>query len=208
MLYHSKERIKSLGEVFTPLPVVDEMLNLLAKDNSEIWADDQQLLFDPCCGTGNIITQIYKRRLDAFFEKNKKENNFDPVFNSVIDSLKNLCAVDICEENIKICRYRLFKITFEFLEKHLNVEIDLKFINSHKSFFAHLVAYIQLRIHCNEMLSSLSDAATARANAYKTKAGGVWFEKYGHKPIDFDAEPSFSDFLNAVKLIENLMNPS
>jgi hypothetical protein len=58
------------------------------------------------------------------------------------------------------------------------------------------------------MLSSLSDAATARANAYKTKAGGVWFEKYGHKPIDFDAEPSFSDFLNAVKLIENLMNPS
>ena len=63
--HRSKNRIKILGEVFTPESYVEDMLNILSKDNKNIWSDENIIFFEPNCGHGNIVIQIYKKRFDT-----------------------------------------------------------------------------------------------------------------------------------------------
>jgi len=84
------ERIKELGEVFTPIPLVEKMLDLV--DQNE-WSDPDKTFFDPACGNGNFLVAALKKKIDSGVEP--------------IDSLRAIYGVDIMKDNILDCRKRL-----------------------------------------------------------------------------------------------------
>ena len=57
----TKDRIKQTGEVFTPLPLVDEILDKLPP---EIFTDPTKTFIDPSCGNGNFLVQVIQRKHD------------------------------------------------------------------------------------------------------------------------------------------------
>ncbi len=65
LFHRSKDRIKDLGEVFTPSSYVEDMLNLLVKDKRDLWSDEQISFFEPCSGHGNIVLAITNRNFKA-----------------------------------------------------------------------------------------------------------------------------------------------
>lgn len=89
----SKERKKSLGEVFTPLDLVEKMLSHLPQD---VWSDPSKIIGDITgCGNGNFLVAVVRRRLEA---------GLTPV-----QVLSTTFGIDIMEDNIKECRRRLLK---------------------------------------------------------------------------------------------------
>ncbi|MGD0465790.1 MAG: hypothetical protein ABSA84_03755 [Gammaproteobacteria bacterium] len=184
--HRSKNRIKILGEVFTPEVYVEDMLNLLYKDNKSIWFDENVIFFEPSCGHGNIVIQIYKKRLEAIYKKSLSMGVRKATFHAIANAINTLWAIDIDPNNVTHCQSRVIKATFEFLKKKLGIENEYKIIQQEQDFIAHLLCAIKWCIHENETLSALSDSDTAEKNATKTKLGGKWFKKHGHKPINYE----------------------
>jgi ubiquinone/menaquinone biosynthesis C-methylase UbiE len=91
-LIKSKERVKDLGEVFTPPELVNEMLNKLPPD---CWEPEKTFL-EPACGTGNFLVEILKRKLDAG--------------HTPLQALSTIFAIDIMDDNVKESRKRLYSI--------------------------------------------------------------------------------------------------
>jgi type I restriction-modification system DNA methylase subunit len=53
---------KKFGEVFTPIKIVNEMLDILPKD---VWFDKNLKWFDPATGMGNFPIAIYQRLMES-----------------------------------------------------------------------------------------------------------------------------------------------
>ena len=64
--HRSRERIKDMGEVFTPDQYVQQMLALF---NDKLWADENAIFFEPSCGHGNIVLPILEKRISIFSRK-------------------------------------------------------------------------------------------------------------------------------------------
>jgi type I restriction-modification system DNA methylase subunit len=64
--------VQKHGEVFTPIEVVNYMLNLLP---SEVWRVRNPARFlEPACGEGAFLVEIYKRKLQAVIERATRNN--------------------------------------------------------------------------------------------------------------------------------------
>lgn len=93
-LTKSKERVKKYGEVFTPIWVVNEMLDNLS---SEAFEDVGKTFLEPTCGTGNFVVEIYRRKLNrAKNDRNKAEQ-----------ALRSLWCIELLEDNMIECRQRV-----------------------------------------------------------------------------------------------------
>lgn len=185
MSHRSKKRIRNLGEVFTPDPYISDMLTLLSKDNENLWKDEENSFFEPCCGHGNIVIQIYEKRISAIYENAISKKIQSPAYYAVANTINTLWAIDIDPTNINICRQRVLQTTLEFLSRELNIGY-LDILRVKQKFIAHLLCAINWHIYENEALSALSNEAIAKVNAEKTKVGKKWFSKNGHLPIDFN----------------------
>ncbi|WP_415064372.1 hypothetical protein [Bdellovibrio sp.] len=188
LFHRSKERIKDLGEVFTPELYVEEMLNLLAKDKRDLWSDEEISFFEPCSGHGNIVLPIYKRRLEGIYKKAMARGikNSEATFYAVANALNTLWAIDIDPKNIENCRSRVLSATLDFLKTKLEIKSDAILFSKKRDFFAHVLSAIKWHIDENETLSALSNPENAKASANLTKAGAKWFSQNGHHPMDFD----------------------
>lgn len=84
------DRVKLLGEVFTPTELVLEILDQLP---IEVW-DDGKTYLDPTCGNGQFLSAvlIIKQSL----------NHINP--------LETIYGVDIMQDNVDECRQRLIDI--------------------------------------------------------------------------------------------------
>jgi type I restriction-modification system DNA methylase subunit len=103
-LTKSEERVKDLGEVFTPGWLVSEMLDQLPE---EIWTDHTKTYIDPACGDGNILLRVVRRKI---------KNGSTP-----LQALQTTYGVDIMEDNVQACRRRLLKeVTGN--KKQINIE--------------------------------------------------------------------------------------
>jgi len=91
----SKERVKELGEVFTPPKTVSEMLDKLS---AKSWAHDCTVL-EPTCGTGNFLVQILQRKIDAGA--------------SPIQALSTIYGIDIMQDNVNESRKRMLQIALD-----------------------------------------------------------------------------------------------
>ena len=84
-------RKSKTAEVFTPNKLVNQMLNKLPK---EVWKKDKTFC-DPAVGNGQFLFWILIRKI--------KRNH------SPLAALKTLFGVDIMQDNIRECQWRLLK---------------------------------------------------------------------------------------------------
>jgi len=84
------DRVKKTGEVFTPTPLVLEMLQ---KMPLETFAPGKTV-FDPACGDGQFLVPVKYLKMFAF---NMTEE----------EALRDIYGVDIMRDNVDLCRMRL-----------------------------------------------------------------------------------------------------
>lgn len=85
-----KLRVKATGEVFTPTPLVQEILDKL---DPELFKDPSKTFLDPSCGDGQFLSEVLIRKV---------ENGID--FET---ALSTIYGVELMEDNAKLCRDRL-----------------------------------------------------------------------------------------------------
>ena len=83
-------RIKATQEVFTPTPMVQDILDKL---DPTLFQDAEQDFIDPTCGDGQFLGEVLIRKL---------ENGID--FETALSSLY---GVDLMQDNVELCRDRL-----------------------------------------------------------------------------------------------------
>ena len=83
-------RVKATGEVFTPTPLVQEILDQLP---TEVFTDPVKTFLDPSCGDGQFLGEVLIRKMEngSTFEQ----------------ALSTIYGVDLMQDNIDLCRERL-----------------------------------------------------------------------------------------------------
>ncbi len=100
----SKKRVTDHAEVFTDEREVDNMLDLVDDESTRI---DSRFL-EPACGDGNFLSNILERKLSTVKARyQKSESEFEKY---AILAVSSIYGVDLLEDNIDICRQRLFDI--------------------------------------------------------------------------------------------------
>jgi type I restriction-modification system DNA methylase subunit len=85
-----KNRVKATGEVFTPTPLVEEILD---KMDLEVFLDQTKTFLDPSCGDGQFLASVLYRKV---------QNGID--FKT---ALGTVYGVDLMQDNVELCRERL-----------------------------------------------------------------------------------------------------
>lgn len=83
-------RVKATGEVFTPTPLVQEILDRLPQ---ELFQDLTKTFLDNSCGDGQFLGEVLIRKL---------ENGID-----FEQALSTIYGVDLMQDNVDLCRQRL-----------------------------------------------------------------------------------------------------
>lgn len=102
-LVKSTERVRDLGEVFTPTATVEEMLDMLP---TGMWAIHPSPTFlEPACGDGNFLIAILTRKLSAVAKAYGRDklpagDDEDAALFHALEALASIYAVDISVENI------------------------------------------------------------------------------------------------------------
>lgn len=176
--YRNRERVKDMGEVFTPEQYVQQMLALF---DEKLWSDENIVFFEPACGHGNIALAILERRINALTTKYVQAGIDQPVLHAVATAIHTLWAIDICPANVHLTRKRIIDIVVRRLQA-----IDFKIRQpGMNDYIIHILCTLIWQIHENETLSALSDQGTAQAKASQTKIGDSWIKANSHKPINF-----------------------
>jgi type I restriction-modification system DNA methylase subunit len=85
-----KHRIKSTAEIFTPTPLVQEILDKLPQ---ELFQDPTKTFLDPSCGDGQFLSEVLIRKM---------QNGID--FKA---ALSTIYGVDLMPDNVELCKTRL-----------------------------------------------------------------------------------------------------
>jgi N-6 DNA Methylase len=109
-LIKSKQRVADHGEVFTPMWLVEAMLDLVKYESERI----NSRFLEPACGSGNFLTHILKRKLAAVELKYGK-SEFDRSHYSLL-GLMCIYGIELLTDNIKECHANLMEIFAEFLD--------------------------------------------------------------------------------------------
>lgn len=102
-LVKSADRVRDLGEVFTPAATVQEMLDLLPP---EMWLPHPAPTFlEPACGDGNFLVAILARKLEAIAEAAGRGelpagSTEDGIQFHALEALASIYAVDLSADNI------------------------------------------------------------------------------------------------------------
>lgn len=85
-----RSRVKATGEVFTPTPLVQEILDQLPVEQ---FRDPTKTFLDPSCGDGQFLGEVLIRKMEngSTFEQ----------------ALSTIYGVDLMEDNVRLCRERL-----------------------------------------------------------------------------------------------------
>jgi len=83
-------RVKATGEVFTPTPLVQEILEKLPLEQ---FTDPAKTFLDPSCGDGQFLGEVLIRKMEngSTFEQ----------------ALSTTYGVDLMQDNVDLCRERL-----------------------------------------------------------------------------------------------------
>jgi site-specific DNA-methyltransferase (adenine-specific) len=108
---------KKFGEVFTPMTIVNEMLDKLPK---EVWINKKLKWFDPATGMGNFPIAVYLRLMESLKDviKNKKDRK-----KHILENM--LYMSELNKKNVTICR-KIFDINDEYeLNLHQGDSLNL-----------------------------------------------------------------------------------
>ncbi len=109
-LIKSKQRVSDHGEVFTPIWLVEAMLDLVKDESERI----NSRFLEPACGSGNFLTQILKRKLAAVELKYGK-SDFDRSHYALL-GLMCIYGIELLTDNIDECHANLLEIFAEYLD--------------------------------------------------------------------------------------------
>jgi hypothetical protein len=84
-------RQKKTAEVFTPTPLVQEMLDNLSQ---ELFEDFTKTFLDPSCGDGQFLSEVVIRKME------KSGCTLE-------QALSTTYGVELMEDNVKLCKERL-----------------------------------------------------------------------------------------------------
>jgi hypothetical protein len=105
----SKKRVADHGEVFTPLWMVEAMLDLVKDETERI---DSRVL-EPACGSGNFLVRILQRKLAAVQLKFGK-SGFERRHYALL-ALMCTYGIELLEDNIAECRANMLEILADYL---------------------------------------------------------------------------------------------
>lgn len=83
-------RVKSTGEVFTPTPLVQEVLDNI---DPGMFTDPSKTFIDPSCGDGQFLGEVLIRKM-------QNGSSFE-------QALSTVYGVDLMQDNVMLCRERL-----------------------------------------------------------------------------------------------------
>jgi len=109
-LIKSKQRVADHGEVFTPMWLVEAMLDLVKDESERI----NSRFLEPACGSGNFLTHILKRKLAAVELKYGK-SEFDRSHYALL-GLMCIYGIELLTDNIEECHANLMEIFAEYLD--------------------------------------------------------------------------------------------
>lgn len=89
-----KLRIKQTAEVFTPTPLVQEMLDKLEEQDSNLFSDPNKTFLDNSCGDGQFLSEVIIRKMERSGC-------------TLEQALKTTYGVELMEDNVIECRKRL-----------------------------------------------------------------------------------------------------
>lgn len=116
MHHRSRQRVKALGEVFTPDEHIQDMLSILHTNDNTIWEDPDRVFFEPCCGSGNIVVDILQHRLEGLRGHYTKQGTSNPDMYAAVTALTTLRAIDIDSTNVRECQERVSNLLCIFLD--------------------------------------------------------------------------------------------
>ena len=93
---------KDFGEVFTPMKLVNDMLDKLPK---EIWKNKNLKWLDPCCGMGNFPIAVYLKLMDNLPIEDIKERK-----KHILENMLYMCEIN--KKNVLVCK-QIFDINNE-----------------------------------------------------------------------------------------------
>ena len=111
----SKERIEKYGEVFTSPEIVENMLKLVESQTHRI---DSRFL-EPACGNGNFLEAVLRKKLEIVYSM-YRASAYDYERYSIL-AVSSIYGIELLEENVLICRDRLFdlwKSSFKRLRRY------------------------------------------------------------------------------------------
>lgn len=186
LFHRSKDRVRDLGEVFTPEAYVEQMMAVLSRDNRSLWSDESITFFEPTCGHGNIVIPVIRKRIASIYKKALSSNMADASLYAVANAINTTWAIDIDPKNVEHCRQRVFEAVIAFLVEKSGAENEKKFLSKNRDFLAHVLCAVRWHICENEALSCLVSAEEAKIRGKLTKAGSSWLSRNQHKKLEFD----------------------
>jgi hypothetical protein len=89
-----KHRVKQTAEVFTPTPLVQEMLDKLEEQDPTLFSDPTKTFLDNSCGDGQFLSEVIIRKMERSGC-------------SLEQALSTTYGVEFMEDNVIECRKRL-----------------------------------------------------------------------------------------------------
>lgn len=114
----SVERVINHGEVFTAEREVNAMLDMVMPETERI---DSRFL-EPACGEGNFLSAVLARKMSAakiFLKESKLAYE-----RKMVLAAASLYGVDILQDNVELCREKLFQIWDEEYTKEMGKAAD------------------------------------------------------------------------------------
>ena len=105
----SKKRVADHGEVFTPLWMVEAMLDLVKHETERV---DSRFL-EPACGSGNFLVRVLQRKLVAVELKFGK-SDFERRHYALL-AVMCIYGIELLEDNIAECRANMLEILADYL---------------------------------------------------------------------------------------------
>ena len=90
-------RVKATGEVFTPTPMVQEMLEQIPIKQ---FTDPTKTFLDNSCGDGQFLGEVLIRKLESLGKEQIEDAEF-------VQALSTIYGVDLKQDNVDLCRERL-----------------------------------------------------------------------------------------------------
>jgi hypothetical protein len=89
-----KYRVKQTAEVFTPTPLVIEMLDKIEEQDPTLFSNPNKTFLDNACGDGQFLSEVIVQKIE-------KSNC------TLVQALSTTYGVDLMEDNVNECRKRL-----------------------------------------------------------------------------------------------------
>ena len=89
-----KLRIKQTAEVFTPTPLVQEMLDKLEQEDPTLFSDPTKTFLDNSCGDGQFLSEVVIRKMERSGC-------------TLEQALSTTYGVELMEDNVIECKKRL-----------------------------------------------------------------------------------------------------